>query len=128
MPSVTDWISSISALVGGLAGVGALIVAYLSYRKANRALAADAQTRTAVGSTFQAIEALGAQSDAVDQAVQAALQNRSDADPHPSAIDDGYVAGREKDEVQASREAYAQAAEETRRVLDEIGRGSRPRS
>ncbi|MBD7957900.1 hypothetical protein H9651_09650 [Microbacterium sp. Sa4CUA7] len=59
MPSVTDWISSIGSLVGALTGVGALVVAVLSYRKSTRALAADAQTRGAVASTVDAVEALG---------------------------------------------------------------------
>jgi len=59
VPTITDWISSIAAIVGGLAGVGALIVSFLSYRRSSRALAADARTRAAVASTFQAVEALG---------------------------------------------------------------------
>lgn len=58
MPSVTDWISSIGSLVGALTGIGALVVAVLSYRRSSRALAADARTRGAVASTVDAVEAL----------------------------------------------------------------------
>ncbi|HWM16528.1 MAG TPA: hypothetical protein VNP97_08080 [Microbacterium sp.] len=90
MPTVTDWISSIAAVIGGLTGVGALIISFLSYRKAHRALAADAQTRVAVASTFQTVEALGAQ--------DAALRPDS--------------GGRRQD--------YALAAERTRQLLDQF--------
>ncbi|MCC2030893.1 hypothetical protein [Microbacterium allomyrinae] len=59
-PYVTDWISSIASLVGGLAGVGALIVSFLSYRKSNQALASEKDTLDSVSATLDAVEALGA--------------------------------------------------------------------
>lgn len=59
-PYVTDWISSIASLVGGLAGVGALIVSFLSYRKSNQALASERDTLDSVSATLDAVEALGA--------------------------------------------------------------------
>jgi ribosomal protein S27E len=59
-PNVTDWISSIASLVGGLAGVGALIVSFLSYRKSSRALASEKDTLDSVSATLDAVEALGA--------------------------------------------------------------------
>ncbi|SDH10949.1 hypothetical protein [Microbacterium pygmaeum] len=91
MPSVTDWISSISSLVGGLTGAGALVVAILSYLRSSRALAADAQTRDAVGATLDAMQALG-------RTVR----------PH-ATLD----AGREPD----AQEAFESAVREARRTL-----------
>lgn len=50
MPSVTDWISSVAAIVGSLAGVGALFVSLFSLRRAGQAVAADRATREAIQS------------------------------------------------------------------------------
>lgn len=93
MPTVTDWISSIGSLVGALTGVGALIVAILSYRKSARALAADAQTRGAVGSTLDAMEALG-----------------------PSG--ETFILGRDRPYDQDKNDAFEAALTEARRGLE----------
>jgi hypothetical protein len=116
MPSVTDWISSIGSLVGALTGVGALIVAVLSYRKSNRALAADAQTRGAVGSTLEAVEALG-RAGQFDAMLDAALQRRADAETHDVAVDEGYIIRRERPERGGEGDAYLVALENARREL-----------
>ncbi len=100
MPSVTDWISSIGSLVGALTGVGALIVAVLSYRKSNRALAADAQTRGAVTSTVDAIEALG---------------RAGGFGAEPGA--DGYGIRPERPEAREQKDAYESALKAARREL-----------
>ena len=100
MPSVTDWISSIGSLVGALTGVGALIVAVLSYRKSNRALAADAHTRGAVTSTVDAIEA---------------LERAGGFGTQPGA--EGYGIRRERSESREHRDAYESALKAARREL-----------
>lgn len=58
--AVPAWIGAVSALVGGLTGVGALIVAWLSYRKAGEAkqgavaaIERDNQTREIVKDSIQ---------------------------------------------------------------------------
>ncbi|KAF2413483.1 hypothetical protein B1729_09285 [Microbacterium sp. B35-04] len=117
MPSVTDWISSIGSLVGALTGVGALIVAVLSYRKSNKALAADAQTRGAVGSTLEAIEALG-QAGQFDAMLDAALERRADAETHDVVAEGGYIIRRERPGGREERDAYLVALENARRELD----------
>ena len=116
MPSVTDWISSIGSLVGALTGVGALIVAVLSYRKSNRALAADAQTRGAVGSTLEAVEALG-RAGQFDAMLDAALKRRADAETHEVVVEEGFVISRERTEGRENRDAYLVALEKARREL-----------
>jgi hypothetical protein len=116
MPSVTDWISSIGSLVGALTGVGALIVAVLSYRKSNKALAADAQTRGAVGSTLDAVEALG-QAGQFDEMLDAALKRRDAADTHEIIPEDGHIIRRERPEGSEERDAYLVALEKARREL-----------
>ncbi|WP_127476372.1 hypothetical protein [Microbacterium sulfonylureivorans] len=116
MPSVTDWISSIGSLVGALTGVGALIVAVLSYRKSNRALAADARTRDAVGSTLAAVEALG-RAGQFDAMLDAALKRRSDAETHGVVVEEGYLISRERPEGGEKRDAYVIALERARREL-----------
>ena len=116
MPSVTDWISSIGSLVGALTGVGALIVAVLSYRKSNRALAADARTRGAVGSTLEAVEALG-RAGHIEAMLDAALQRRADAETHEGVVEDGYVINRERTEGREDSDAYLLALENARREL-----------
>ena len=116
MPSVTDWISSIGSLVGALTGVGALIIAVLSYRKSNKALAADAQTRGAVGSTLEAVEALG-QAGRFDAMLDAALKRRADAETHDVAVEEGYLIRRERPEARDQTDAYSVALETARREL-----------
>ena len=116
MPLVTDWISSIGSLVGGLTGVGALIVAILSYRRSSRALAADARTRDAVGSTFQAVEALG-QPGSFDALLDEALKRRSDAETHETIVEDGMLISRERPQGREKRDAYESALEDARRKL-----------
>ncbi|MFF2633611.1 hypothetical protein ACFVR6_12090 [Microbacterium sp. NPDC058021] len=100
MPTVTDWISSIGSLVGGLTGIGALVVAVLSYRKSNRALAADAQTRGAVTSTVDAIEVLG-RAGGFDT----------------EAGDEGYAVRRERPRGREQKDAYEAALNSARREL-----------
>lgn len=117
MPSVTDWISSIGSLVGALTGVGALIVAVLSYRKSNKALAADAQTRGAVGSTLEAIEALGHEGH-FDAMLDAAVKRRADAETDEVGVEQGYIIGRERPGGREERAAYLVALENARRELD----------
>ena len=117
MPSVTDWISSIGSLVGALTGVGALIVAVLSYRKSNKALAADAQTRGAVGSTLEAVEALG-EAARFDAMLDAALTRRADAETREVVAEEGYISGRERPGGRGERDAYVVALENARRELD----------
>lgn len=116
MPSVTDWISSIGSLVGALTGVGALIIAALSYIKSNRALAADAQTRAAVGSTVEAVEALGGPGR-FDAMLDAALKRRADAETHEMVLEEGYVISRERAEGREKRDAYEAALQDARREL-----------
>ncbi|MCR2811941.1 hypothetical protein NQ166_07175 [Microbacterium sp. zg.Y1090] len=103
MASVTDWISSIGSLVGALTGVGALIVAVLSYRRSSSALAADAQTRGAVTSTLDAVEALGRTETAMPTA----------PDDHPSVGSAQYRKVRSHDE-------YASALHDARRQLEAL--------
>lgn len=118
MPSVTDWISSISSLVGGIAGIGALVVSVLSYRRANKALASDARTRDAVGSTLEAVEALG-QTSPFDADT---TRHRHEAiDAYETLINDPGFA-REEAVAEEKREAYETAMEQARqklRVADE---------
>lgn len=93
MPTVTDWISSIGSLIGALTGVGALIVAVLSYRKSTKALAADAQTRGAVGSTLDAVEALARPGE-------------------------NFILGRDRPDDQEKRDVFQAALTEARRRLE----------
>lgn len=58
MPLITDWISSIASLVGGVAGIGALVVAILSYLRSSRALATDQDVVQSASATLSAVEAL----------------------------------------------------------------------
>ncbi|WP_341995057.1 hypothetical protein MRBLWH7_002570 [Microbacterium sp. LWH7-1.2] len=116
MPSVTDWISSIGSLVGALTGVGALIVAWLSYRKSTRALAADAQTRAAVGSTIGAVEAVG-RAGRFDAMLDAALRRRADAEAHEPVVEDGFIIGRDRPDGEGKRDAYEAALQDARRAL-----------
>lgn len=58
MPLITDWISSIASLVGGIAGIGALVVAVLSYVRSSRALATDQDVVQTASATLSAVEAL----------------------------------------------------------------------
>jgi hypothetical protein len=116
MPSVTDWISSIGSLVGALTGVGALIVAVLSYRKSNKALAADAQTRGAVGLTLEAVEALG-QAGQFDAMLDAALTRRADAETHGVAVEGDYTIRSERPLGRDEGDAYLVALENARREL-----------
>lgn len=113
MPTVTDWISSIGSLVGALTGVGALIVAVLSYLRSSKALAADAQTRGAVSSTVDAVEALG-QSGRFDAMLDAALQRRTDAE---TGGEDGYLLNPEASVGPEQPDVYATALERARREL-----------
>lgn len=116
MPLVTDWISSIGSLVGALTGVGALIVAILSYRRSSRALASDARTRDAVGSTLQAVEALG-QASSFDALLDDAMKRRSDAETHETIVEDGMLISRERSQGREKRDAYQSALEDARRKL-----------
>ncbi|MFC8681242.1 hypothetical protein ACFT30_06925 [Microbacterium ureisolvens] len=116
MPSVTDWISSIGSLVGALTGVGALIVAVLSYRKSNRALAADARTRGAVGATVEAVDALG-RAGKFDEMLDAALKRRADAETHGLAVGGGSAIGRERPDGPDEKDAYEAALRDARREL-----------
>jgi hypothetical protein len=116
MPSVTDWISSIGSLVGALTGVGALVVAWLSYRKSNRALAADAQTRAAVSSTVEAVEAVG-RAGRFDAMLDAALRRRADAEAHELVVEDGFMISRERPDGKSNRDAYEAALRDARRGL-----------
>lgn len=116
MPSVTDWISSIGSLVGGLTGLGALIIAILSYVRSSRALAADAQTRGAVSSTLNAVETLG-QTSSFDAMLDAALRRRADAETHKMVTEDGMLVSRERPHGHEERDAYAAALEDARRRL-----------
>ena len=113
MPSVTDWISSISSLVGGIAGIGALVVSVLSYLRANKALASDARTRDAVGSTLKAVDALG-QTSPFDPDTARHRHGAIDADE--TLINDPGFA-REDAVAQEKREAYETAMEQARQKL-----------
>ena len=115
MPSVTDWISSIASLVGGLAGIGALIVAILSYLRSNRALAADRQTRGAVRSAVDAVDALGDPGH-FDATLDAALRRRA-AETHESVIGGGSTVSRGREAAREKREAYENALADARRKL-----------
>lgn len=117
MPSVTDWISSIGSLVGALTGVGALIVAWLSYRRSTRALAADAQTRSAVGATVDAIDALG-RAEQFDAMLDDALKRRSEAETHETIFEEGYLISRERPEGRQKKAVYEAAL---RRARSELG-------
>ncbi|MEV4686856.1 hypothetical protein [Microbacterium sp. LWH3-1.2] len=116
MPSVTDWISSIGSLVGALTGVGALIVAWLSYRKSHRALAADAETRAAVRSTVDAVEAVG-RAGRFDAMLDAALRRRADTEADEPAVEDGFIIGRGRPDGKGKRDAYEAALQDARRAL-----------
>ena len=116
MPSVTDWISSIGSLVGALTGVGALIVAWLSYRRSTRALAADAQTRNAVGATVDAVDALG-RADQFDAMLDDALKRRSEAETNETVFQDGYLVSRERQGGREKKDAYEAALQRARREL-----------
>jgi hypothetical protein len=116
MPSVTDWISSIGSLVGALTGVGALIVAWLSYRRSTRALAADAQTRSAVGATVDAIDALG-RAEQFDAMLDDALKRRSEAETHETLVQDGIVISRGRPGGREKKDAYEAALQKARRQL-----------
>ncbi|MCR2765032.1 hypothetical protein NQ152_16130 [Microbacterium sp. zg.B48] len=122
MPTVTDWISSIAALVGGLAGLGALIISFLSYRKAGRALSADARTRRALTSTFAAVQALGEHNATVDQTVAAALRSTHGTDAGAPDAGNRQLRSPAAPDHTATRDAYADAVGAARRLLDEIGR------
>jgi hypothetical protein len=117
MPLVTDWISSIGSLVGGLTGVGALIVAILSYRRSSRALAADTRTRDALASTFHALEELG-KPTRFDSLLGDALTRRSGADNHEPLVENGTLISRERSRGRDDRDAYQSALEDARRKLN----------
>ncbi|NYF17844.1 hypothetical protein HDC37_002689 [Microbacterium sp. AK009] len=116
MPTVTDWISSIGSLIGSLTGIGALVVAVLSYRRSTRALAADAQTRGAVGATLEAVDALG-RSDQFDAMLDDALRRRSDAETHETVVEDGYIVSRERPGGRVKKDAFEAALLKARREL-----------
>lgn len=116
MPTVTDWISSIGSLVGALTGVGALIVAWLSYRKSTRALAADARTRAAVSSTVEAVDAVG-RAGRFDVMLDAALKRRADAETPERTVEDGFIMGRDRPGGSEKRDAYEAALQDARRAL-----------
>jgi hypothetical protein len=116
MPSVTDWISSIGSLVGALTGVGALIVAWLSYRRSTRALAADAQTRAAVSSTVEAVEAVG-RAGKFDAMLDAALKRRADAETHGLVVEEGLIISRGRPDGPEKQDRYEAALRDARRAL-----------
>ncbi|WP_322411380.1 hypothetical protein [Microbacterium invictum] len=115
MPSVTDWISSIGSLVGALTGVGALIVAWLSYRRSTRALAAGAQTRSAVGATVDAVAALG-RAEQFDAMLDDALKRRSEAETNETVFQE-YLVNRERQGGREKKDAYEAALQRARREL-----------
>lgn len=102
-PYVTDWISSIASLVGGLAGVGALIVAILSYLKSSRALAAEKDSLDSMSATIAAVEALGAIS--------------ATAGPHQSAAQSQASRVDGEDAFQEDRDQYEAALEKAQDKL-----------
>lgn len=116
-PTITDWLSSIGSFGGFIVALGALWVAFLSYRKSSRALKADNETRDAVGSTLDAVEAFG-QAGAFDAVLDEALRRRADAETHEQVWENGYLINREREHGQAKREAYETALAEARRKLD----------
>src|SRR3954447_2250526 len=87
-PYVTDWISSIASLVGGLAGIGALVVAILSYLKSSRALASEKDTLDSVGATLAAVEALGEVDRQTRTMRQAVAQDDDTASSEREGMDD----------------------------------------
>lgn len=116
-PSITDWLSSIGSFGGFIVALGALWVAFLSYRKSSRALKADGETRDAVGSTLDAVEAFS-QAGAFDAVLDEALRRRADAETHEHVWEDGYLTKREREHGQEKHDAYETALAEARRKLD----------
>ena len=102
--------------MGALTGVGALIVAVLSYRRSSRALAADAQTRGAASSTVDAVEALG-RTGRFDAMLDAALKRRADAETDGVAAEDGYLISRGRRDGRETPDVYEAALENARREL-----------
>lgn len=116
-PSITDWLSSIGSFGGFVVALGALWVAFLSYRKSSRALKADDQTRDAVGLTLDAVEAFG-RAGAFDAVLDEALKRRDDAKTHELVRENGYLTSHEREHGEEKREAYEAALAEARRKLD----------
>lgn len=115
-PSITDWLSSIGSFGGFLVALGALWVAFLSYQKSSRALKADGETRDAVGSTLDAVEAFGT-AGTFDAVLDEALKRRADAETHEHVWEDGYLVSREREHGQEKRDAYEKALAAARRKL-----------
>lgn len=91
MPTVTDWISSVAAIIGSLTAVGALVVSLLSYRKANRALAADRATRSAIESAaVDGVVAAG--STVIGGLASGEVNNIVESIVEPVQVADGQVA------------------------------------
>lgn len=116
-PSITDWLSSIGSFGGFIVALGALWVAFLSYRKSSRALKADGETRDAVGLTLDAVEAFG-HTGAFDAVLDEALRRRADAETHEQVWEGGYLISREREHGQEKHDAYETALAEARRKLD----------
>lgn len=103
MPLITDWISSIASLVGGLAGIGALVVAVLSYIRSTRALATDQDVVQSASATLSAVEALA--------------KSLPDSEPE-SLTTEPTVAAAEEAARREGREGYASALREAREHLE----------
>lgn len=115
-PTITDWLSSIGSFGGFIVALGALGVALLSYRTSSRALKADSETRDAVGSTLDAVEAFG-QSGTLDALLDAALKRRADGERPEHHLETGYLVSRERENGQEKRDAYQTALADARNKL-----------